>query len=228
LLAVIVVAATLTGCIGSDDDGGDDDEGVDATLSAPETLAPIPVEPTIPAVSIAGDAIGEVLADDVVTADELTAAYTGYIECLADGGGIGRYAFDVELRTGLAVEWTLVEGDADDGDGGVDRNALDTSCSRRFLGDLTRRFEAANPAPDDLAARQRDSIAACIAEVSPSAAANLPEAISVGTAGEAASLGELQLDPAALDPETLSSDPNDVAAVSDCIASVGSEWRAFG
>jgi hypothetical protein len=224
---VVVVAALFTGCIGGDDDGDDAEGGPDATLSPPETLAPIPVEATIAAASLAGEDSGsldEVLADDTVTADELAASYERYIECLASGGGAGRYAFDIELRTGLVVDWAV----DDSGGGTVDRDVLGASCSRRYLGDLTHRFESANPAPDDLSERQRASIAACIETVSPEAAANLPQEISVGTGGDASSLSELQLDPSALDPEVLGSSPDDIAAISDCIAAVGTEWRPFG
>jgi hypothetical protein len=215
----------VAGCVGSTDDGAEE-SSPDATLSAPETLELQPIDATVPA-SLPGEddsTVDEVLADDAVTADELAAAYERYIDCLAAGGGAGRYAYDVELRTGLAVEWAT----GADGDGDLDRDVLGASCSRQYLGGLTRRFDLANPPPDDLADRQRASIASCIEPVSPEAAANLPAEIAIGTAGEASSVGELQLDPAALDPATLGADEADVAAVSSCIASVGAEWQAFG
>jgi hypothetical protein len=224
----VVVAAALVGCIGGAGDDAAEDADPDATLSAPETLPPLPIEVTVPAETLPGEdgsAVAEVLADDAVAPDELAAVYVGYVECLADGGATGRYAYDIELRTGLVVDWTAEEGGSTSD---VDRDVLSASCSRRFLGDLTRRFEQANPPADDLAARQRASLSACIERVSPQAAANLPAQIAVGTAGEAASLTELQLDPAALDPATLGADPEDTAAVSACIASMGAEWRPFG
>jgi hypothetical protein len=224
VVGVMLLVATVGAC----DVGGDDGSGgsnPDATLSAPETLPPVPVERTIPAATLAGEDtafVGSVVADGTVTADELASAYDGYIECLAAGGAAGRYAYDVELRTGLAVDWSL------DVDPAVDRDVLSAACSRRYLDDLTRRFQAGNPPPDDLAARQRESIAACVGAVSPEAAANLPAAISVGTAGEAPSVGELQLEPGALDPEALGADPADIDEVGSCIASVGVAWQPFG
>ena len=224
-LAVALAASALAGCIGGDDAGEDDERAADATLSAPDTFRPQPIEATIPSDTLPGEdtsAVDEALADDTVTAEELTASFERYIECLTDGGGAGRYAYDIELRTGLVVDWT--DGDTVD----VDRDLLNASCSRRYLGDLTRRFERANPPAAGLAGRQRASIAACVEAVSPAAAANLPAEISVGTAGEAASLGELQLDPSSLDPETLGADADDLAAVSACIASIGAEWQSFG
>ena len=62
----------------------------------------------------------------------------------------------------------------------------------------------------------------------PGGRTNLPEAISVGTAGEAPSVGELQLEPGALDPEALGADPADIDEVGSCIASVGVAWQPFG
>jgi hypothetical protein len=222
-VGVIVLVAALGAC-----DRGDDGPGgssPDATLSTPETLPPVPVERTIPVATLAGEDtafVGSAVADGTVTGAELAAAYDGYIACLADGGAAGRYAYDVELRTGLAVDWSPEAGPS------VDRDVLSAACSRRYLGDLTRRFHNDSPPPDDLAARQRASIAACVAAVSPEAAANLPEAISVGTSGDAASVGELQLDPGALDPEALGADPADIDEVASCIASIGIAWRPFG
>jgi hypothetical protein len=224
-LAAAAMATVLVAGACSGDDTGLDEEGPDATLSAPETPPPPQLEATIPGGTLPGEDgstfVEDALADGTVTAEELTAAYDGFLACLADGGGVGRYAYDVELRTGLALDWSVE-------DDGVDRALLDTSCSRRYLGGLARRFEADNPPPDDLAGRQRANLAACIERVSPTAAANLPAQIAVGTAGEASSLGELQLDPSSLDPESLGADADDIAAVADCIASLGAEWRAFG
>jgi hypothetical protein len=223
-LGALVLVCAVAGCDRGGDDGADG-SNPEATLSAPETLPPVPVERTIPAGSVAAEDtafVSGVVADGTVSADELAAAYDEYIRCLAAGGAAGRYAYDVELRTGLAVDWSL------DIDPTVDRDVLSATCSRRYLGDLTRRYQTDNPPPDDLAARQRASIAACVAAVSPQAAANLPDAIAVGTAGEAPSVGELQLDPGALDPEALGADPADIDAVAACIASVGVAWQPFG
>ena len=226
-LTVVVAAGVLAGCIGGDDEGADDVDSPDATLSAPETFPASLVDATIPGDTLADDAnatVDDVLADGTITPEELAASYETYVECLVEGGGSGRYAYDIELRTGLVIEWDL-EGEDE---GGVDRDVLSAGCSRQHLGELTRQFGVANPPTDDLAARQRARIAACIEAVSPAAAANLPAEISVGTGGDASSLGELQLDPTALDPASLGADAEDAAAVSGCIASVGSEWRAFG
>jgi hypothetical protein len=225
LIAGVAVAVLVAGAC-SDDDAGLDEEGnPEATLSAPETPPPPQLEATVPGGTLPGEDgstfVDDALADGTVTAEELTAAYDGFLACLADGGGTGRYAYDVELRTGLAVDWSTE-------DDGVDRALLDTSCSRRYLGGLARRFEIDNPPPDDLAGRQRANLTACIERVSPTAAANLPAQIAVGTAGEASSLGELQLDPGSLDPDSLGADADDISAVADCIASLGAEWRAFG
>ena len=71
--------------------------------------------------------------------------------------------------TGLVVDWVESASRPD-----VDRNVLSATCSRRHLGDLTSRFERANPPDDDLDERRSDSIAACIEPISPEAAANLP------------------------------------------------------
>jgi hypothetical protein len=226
LPGLMLVAALLAGCIGGSDGGADEDDVEEAPLSTPATFAPRPIDPTVPDETLPGEndsSIGEALADDTVTADELAAAYEAYVACLVEGGGAGRYAFDIELRTGLTVEWAEDDGSAD-----VDRNVLSASCSRRHLGDLTRRFDRANPPADDLDGRRSDSIAACIEPISPQAAANLPAEVTIGTTGETTTIGELQLDPAALDPVTLGSSPEDTAAVSACIASIGVEWRPFG
>ena len=227
LTALLVGGALLTACIGGSDDGADEEDGPDATLSTPETFAPRPIDVTVPVETLPGEddaAIVEVLSDDTVTAVELAAAYEAYVDCLVEGGAVGRYAYGIELHTGLVVEWVEVGESPPD----VERNVLSAGCSRRHLGDLTSRFERANPPDDNLDERRSDSIAACIEPISPEAAANLPAEVTIGTTGETTTIGELQLDPAALDPESLGSSPADTAAVSSCIASVGTEWRAFG
>jgi hypothetical protein len=226
LTAVVLAATLLAACFGGSDDGAGEEEGSNATLSIPATFALHPIDVTVPDVTLPGEddsSIAEVLIDDTVTADELAAAYEAYVACLGEGGGGGRYAYDIELQSGLVVEWAEDDGSAD-----VDRNVLSASCSRRHLGDLTSRFERANPPGDDLAGRRSASVAACVEPISAEAAANLPAEVTIGTTGEATTIGELQLDPAALDPESLGSSPEDTAAVSACIASIGAEWHPFG
>ena len=126
----------------------------------------------------------------------------GYIECLAAGGAAGRYAYDIELRTGLVVDWSLES-----------TRRRSQRAQRRLLAPLPRRpdepVRSGQPAGRRPRRTPRDSIAACVDPISPEAAANLPAAITVGTTGETTSVGELQLDPAALDPESLGSSPAD-------------------
>ena len=226
LTGLVLATTLLTACFSGSDDGAGEEDRSDATLSIPATLALQPVDVTVPAETLPGEddsSIAEVLADGTVTADELAGAYEAYVACLVEGGGAGRYAYEIVLQSGLVVEWA-----EDDGSSDVDRNVLSASCSRRQLGDLTRRFDRANPPGDDLDSRRSDSIAACIEPVSPQAAANLPAEVTIGTTGETTTIGELQLDPAALDPETLGASPENTAAVSACIASLGAEWHPFG
>jgi hypothetical protein len=226
LPGLVLAAALLTACFGGGDNDSSEEDDADATLFVPATLALRPIDATVPDETLPGEensSVNEALADDNVTAEELAAAYEAYVACLVAGGGSGRYSYDIELQTGLTLEWA-----EDNSSAGFDRNVLSASCSRRHLGDLTNGFDRANPPPDDLDARRSASIAACIEPISPTAAANLPAEVTVGTTGETTTIGELQLDPAALDPATLGSSPEDTAAVSACIASIGAEWRAFG
>ena len=110
--------------------------------------------------------------------------------------------------SGLVVEWA-----EDDGSSDVDRNVLSASCSRASARRPDAAVRPCQPAGDDLDGRRSDSIAACIEPMSPQAAANLPAEVTIGTAGETTTIGELQLDPAALDPETLGASPENTAAV---------------
>ena len=75
----------------------------------------------------------------------------------------GRYAYDIELRTGLVVEWVGATASRPD----VDRNVL----SAELLTPPPRRpdeqVRTGQPAGDDLDARRSDSIAACIEPISP-------------------------------------------------------------
>lgn len=222
VVAAVVLLATGA-C--SDDDGGGGDGEPDATLSSPETPPPPLLHVTLPDETVAGENrsfLDDVLADDTVTAEELDEAYQRYVDCLADGGGTGRYAYDLELRTGVVVEWTI---DPDQSDP-VDRDGLSASCSRQYLGDLNRRYHRANPPSTGLVEQQRASIVSCLEAVSPAAAAILPDDITIGTTGEGASVTELQLDATGLLPDDASAD--DVAAVNGCVASIGADWHEFG
>jgi hypothetical protein len=184
-IAAGVIAAVVLAACSDDDDAGSEP---DATLSSPQTPPPPLLHVTLPAQTAAGEDgsfLDDVLADDTVTANELDDAYQRYVDCLVDGGGTGRYAYDIELRTGIVVDWTI---DPDDDDP-VDRERLSTSCSRQFLGDLIRRHHRANPPATDLVELQRASIVDCLETVSPAAAATLPDDISVDTAGQG-SIGE--------------------------------------
>ena len=108
----------------------------------PDTFPLRPAEVTIPGVTTDDTtAIADIVADATVTADELIGAYERYVGCLVDGGGAGRYAYDIELRTGLAVEWTITEDDPTD----LDRNVLCATCSARYLGTITQRLRAGQP-----------------------------------------------------------------------------------
>src|SRR5687768_9510635 len=97
--ALLLVVGLLTACIGGSDDGADEAGGPDASLAPAETFASRPMDPTIPDETLAGEdggSVAEALADDTVTADELAAAYEAYVACLVEGGGAGRYAYDLE------------------------------------------------------------------------------------------------------------------------------------
>ena len=158
-----------------------------------------------------------ILDDGTVSADELTAAYESYTACLEDGGADGAYAFDLDLRTGLVAVWLLP-----DDRGGRKSRALDSVCSGRYLGDLTARFDAANPPPDDLAQRQRTSMIACVADVDPKVAAAIPDDLTVNTA-DGASLIDVQLDPTAIGASDA-----DWPAIEQCLAGFGAPWIEIG
>lgn len=217
------VAATMMRSAGSGND--DDDAGrtnVAATLSVESTLLAPTLETVVPDPSAAGldpDFLGDVLADDVVTTDELERAYVAYVGCLGANGGEGYYAFDIELRSGLNVIWQLV---GPDGRIVADTLGIEAACSEAFLGDLTRRFNEANPPGDDLGARQRAAVVACIEPLSQEAAAAFPEEVTVDTAVEAPTLDEILRTPDLLDVAPELRDP-----ISRCIASAGAPWQAF-
>lgn len=200
LLATVVAAA----CSG-------DDSTPDGPVASTEPVV-ASTEPVIDDSFVVG-----VLDDDTVTADELTTAYESYTTCLQDGGADGAYAFDLDLRTGLVAVWLL----SDDLDGRKSR-ALDSVCSGRYLGDLTARFDAANPPPDDLARRQRTSMIACVADIDPIVAAAIPDDLTVNTA-EGASLIDVQLDPTAIGAADA-----DWPAIEQCLAGFGATWVDIG
>jgi hypothetical protein len=220
-VAILVIGAA-TAC-GDDDDVTDDPS---ATDSPPETVPPQRQYETVPEASApAGDGefLAGVLADDTVSATELEDAYGRFVTCLDDGGGYGRFAFDVGLRTGLVVDWSI---NPDDPDAAADVDELGTACSQRFLGDLTELYNAANPPGEAYLDDVRNSVIACLETVSPTAAANFPDSVSVDTTGSAASVAELQLSAVGLLGEDASS--TEASAVNACIASLGAAWRDFG
>ncbi len=210
----------VTAC--SDDDENGAGSEVERELQVTGTTSDFIVEFTPPVelqASVDPDFVANVLADGVVTADEMTDANQRYIECVADGGGAGIYAFDLDLLV-MLHEWSLPSTAA--------RNAaasLHASCSRDFLGDLFPRYKATNPGDADLAARQRERLGACVAAIDPTAAANIPDAIPVDTTGAGATGEDLQLDPTALNPDA---DAGQVEGIRRCIGAYGAEIVAFG
>lgn len=212
---------TVTACSG-DDDGGDDEAVEETTpVAVVDTLVipPEAVEEPIGSVEVFDTGfVPEVLADDEVTPEELTEAYTRYIDCLADGGGYGRYAYDLDLHAGLTLDWQ-VPGDAS----GRQANTLSAGCSDAYLGQIANRYFATAERPDDLQARQRDSIAACVAAIDPGAAERVPDDITTDTSVDGVYIGEAQ---AAL--EFLEIDEADATEVSLCFARVGVPWQEFG
>lgn len=222
LITTVFAVAGLAACTG--DDTGNDDQPA-ATEQAPDTTRPALLYETIPPDATSDERspfIESVLEDDNVTADELDAAFENYVACLDDAGAYGAYAWDVELRTGLAIDWAVNPDDP----AAPDVDVLGARCSQLYLGELTRRYNAANPPDETLADEQRESVRTCLDAVSPTAAANLPDDMSVNTAGAGASVSELQLDVTGL----LGDEPSEaeIAAVNACIASLGAEWHEFG
>lgn len=214
IVATAALAATFTAC--SDDEAAPD--GTDEQIAG-ETTEPVIVEITAPlelSASADPEFLPEILADDVVTADEVTEAYDRYIGCLAEGGAAGIYALDLELRVAFA-DWSLPDADAND------QAELAATCQRDFLGDAILRFEETNPPPADLAERQRASIVACVEEIDPAVAARIPQVVTLDTIEQGVSAVELQLDATALD-----ADPGEVDAVDRCIGARGAAWQPFG
>lgn len=214
-----VLALTLVIGACSDDDGGSEPG---AAEPATATTADIVVEPTL-ALELNASAdpsfISGVVADDVVSAEELEDGYQRFITCLADGGAAGLYAYDIDLHVGLAADWSLPSASA----GANDAASLEASCSRDYLGDLIERFYDANPAPPDLAERQRASVVTCVEAVDPNLADAIPGALTVDTTGTGAFVGDLQLDPTSIGAE-----PGQVEPFRRCMGSLGAAWTEFG
>lgn len=216
-LAAAVIALGLTAC-SDDDDAGNEVERED---DAPGTTSDVIVEVTPPLemqASLDPDFVTDVLADDVVTGEELTDGFQRYIECVADGGAAGIYAFDLDLQV-MLHEWSLPSATADRNEAA----SLNASCSRDFLGDLILRYKEANPGGPELAERRRDSLVACIAAVNPDIAAKIPDEIPTDTTGAGATGEDLQLDPTAL-----GADLDEIEPVRRCIGSFGVEFATFG
>jgi len=216
---VIVLALILGVGACSDDDAGPDAEPAER---ATVTTSDIIVEPTL-ALELNASAdpsfIDGVVADDVVSSAELEGGYERFIACLVDGGAAGLYAYDIDLHVGLAADWSLPSATA----GANDAASLEASCSRDYLGDLIERFYDANPAPADLAERQRAGVVACVAAVDPNLADAIPGALTVDTTGSGANAVDLQLDPTSIGAE-----PGQVEPVRRCMGALGADWIEFG
>jgi hypothetical protein len=216
-----VAAGVLLAAACSDDDtsSGGDGAGtaIDDTSAEPLLLDEITAAPELNA-SADPDFITEVMSDGVISEAELGDAFQRYIDCLAEGGAAGIYAFDLSLRVAFS-DWAMADARADPDDHAV----LSATCSRDFLGDLIPRYNEANPPASDLADRQRDSVAACIREIDPDIADAIPDVVTLDTTGAGAYLGDLQLDVTAL-----GADADQVAAVDRCIGTLGVAWTAFG
>ena len=211
--AMIALAIGLAAC--SDDDDAAPDSVV---LEITDSTEPVRIDLTQPlelSASADPDFLDDILADDTVTAEEVTDAYERYIECLADGGAVGVYAFDLDLRVAFA-DWSLPDAT------GTDKATLDGSCKRDFVGDVIPRFNAANPPAADLAERQRASVVACIESIDPAVAAEIPDVVTLDTTEQGVSVVELQLDATAL-----GADSGEVDAVNRCIGALGAATHEF-
>lgn len=217
------VAAALVGLILAVGACSDDDAPeVDNNETVIETTTDINVEPTLaPEMNTSAETefIDGVLADDVVSTEELEDAYERFIACLADGGAAGLYAYDIDLHVGLAADWSLASATA----GANDAASLEASCSHDYLGDLIERYYEAHPAPPDLAEHQRESVVACVTAVNPAFADAFPDVMSLDTTGTGAFVGDLQLDPGSLGAE-----PGEIEPVRRCLGSLGAGYTAFG
>jgi len=217
VLAIVALAA-LAGC-------GDDDDDSSAPEPAPipaptEVTEELALQPTIESMPNSDpDFLAGVLADGEVTADELATAYDRYIDCLAAGGASGEYAYDVELHATIVFDPLDVAGD--DGLGNHSASLL-ANCSRDFLGDLVHRYYAAHPDSDETSTRQRASIVACVQQVDPAAAADVPDEVTTDSLSPGFYLS------GTLDLSAMSTDPAVVPALERCFYSIGAPWRPFG
>jgi hypothetical protein len=209
-LLLVAVAAVLGAC------SDDDDAPTEPTPLMPGEIDVTPTLATIP--SIDPDFVPSVLADDIVTAEELTTAYERYVDCLADGGASGEYAYDLSLHAALVLDNTNAAADTSDADGA----ALVAGCSNDYLDGLSDRYFRANPDPDDIGERQRDSIVACVREVDPAAAADVPDVVTTDTAAPGYYLS------GTLDVSFMTDDPEKIPAIERCFYGIGAEWRTFG
>lgn len=210
-LTAVAAALSLAACTGDDDDDAAEPTDVPAVIDIQPTIETVP--------SHDPDFLPSILADEQVTADELATGYERYVQCLADGGAYGTYAYDLDLRSTLALDYQ-VAGD----DGGENYSAsLQAGCSRDFLSGLDERYFAANPAPDDLADRQRDSIVDCVETVDPAAVDRMPDAVTTDSAAPG-----FYVDSGTLDIGFLTDDPEALPELQRCFYSIGAEWRPFG
>lgn len=215
LLSLVALVAAATAC------GDDDDAESSDTEPSIATEAPIPLVPPEPDLSDTPSAdpdfIPAILDDDIVDDDELVSAYEAFVGCLADGGGYGRYAFDLALELPLTLDWRTA---AD-----VDAAELEAACSRDFLGDLILQHATADSIPDDRDAARRASVVECVGAIDPAAAEDVPELLSTEQDDDADGyfIGDADLD------DDVYSD-NDPAAIAirDCYLSLGTGWTEFG
>ena len=214
--AIVALTVGLAAC--SDDDDGDDAAPDTVTLELTGSTEPVRIDVTPPlelSASADPDALADILADDTVTVEEITEAYERYIACLADGGAVGVYAFDLDLRVAFA-DWSLPDAT------GTDKATLDGSCKRDFVGDLIPRFNEANPPAPDLAERQQASMIACVESIDPAIAAEIPDVVALDSAEQGVSVVDLQLDATAL-----GADSGEVDAVNRCIGALGASTHEF-
>ncbi len=222
MLAVVTMCLVGAACSGDDDRSEETvpDDTTPVLVVDSEAVPPEAVE--APVGSVVVDDTGfvpGVLADDVVTAEELDEAYQRYLGCLADGGAGGRYAYDIDLQVGLTIDWQLA------GDDGLGRasNTLDRGCSESYLGNIANRYFATVERPDDLQARQHDSIVACVEAIDPGVAREVPDDITTDTSVDGVYIDEVQVDLA-----FLGATPEDAAEISLCFTRVGVPWQDFG
>lgn len=133
------------------------------TRSPPTTATPRVIEPSAQVLAA--------LSDDVVSAEELTAAYRNSVDCLAAGGAVGRYAFDLSISPALALEI----GIPDDGRAGELTEALMFFCEQRHIGDVFGVYAEANPVTDDHRRRGAEAMVACLEQAGIEASGSVAE-----------------------------------------------------